>query len=126
MSGLITDNDGMDDPGSPVELDPNRQEKARVYARQNRRLEGLELLITAFYILAWLVIPLPGGALNLAAALQLFLSSWTTNELLLVAGFSVVFFGLLALILLPISFYSGYVLPHRYGLSNQSDLELSR
>jgi len=44
----------------------------------------------------------------------------TDNEWGLVALFSVIFGGLYYLITLPISYISGYVLPHRYQLSTQN------
>ena len=44
-----------------------------------------------------------------------------TEKWLLVAGFALVFGGIYYLITLPISYYSGFVLPHRFDLSTQSN-----
>jgi STE24 endopeptidase len=52
--------------------------------------------------------------------LQNALLKFTTNDWLLVAGFSVIFGGILYLINLPLSYYESYALPHRFEQSNQS------
>jgi len=98
---------------SVVTIDPDRQEQAKAYARINRRLALVELLIGAVYTLAWLVF-------GWSQALEASLLQITNNDWLLVAGFAVIFGGIYILITLPISYYSGFVLPHRFGLSNQN------
>jgi STE24 endopeptidase len=55
-----------------------------------------------------------------SAALRDFLYGLTDHEWLVVAGFMLVFGGFYFLIDLPLGYYSGYILPHRYDLSNQS------
>ena len=91
-------------------LDPERQEKAREYSRLSRRLLLLELGIGIILLLAllftgasaalayWLSLPLPW-----AAALYL---------LILVVAYGVV--------MGPLTYYQDFVLPRRYGLSNQN------
>jgi len=91
-------------------LDPERQEKAREYDWLSRRLLFLDLGTAFFFLLAvlftgasaalayWLSFPLPW-----AAALYL---------LILVVGYGV--------IMGPVSYYEDFVLPRRYGLSNQN------
>ena len=98
---------------SVVTIDPDRQEQAKAYARINRRLALVELLIGAVYTLAWLVF-------GWSQALEASLLQITNNDWLLVAGFAAIFGGIYILITLPISYYSGFVLPHRFGLSNQN------
>ena len=96
-----------------VTIDPDRQEQARRYARIQRRLFLVELGLGLIVVLAWLV-------LGWSLALQSTLAQWTNNPWLLVAGFGAIFafgFGLLDL---PLSFYSGFILPHRFDLSTQS------
>ena len=44
----------------------------------------------------------------------------TSNDWLMVAGFSVVFGGILYLINLPLSYYESFILPHRFDQSNQT------
>jgi STE24 endopeptidase len=96
-----------------VKLDPQRQEQARRYARIQRRLMLVELGIGLLYLLAWLVS-------GWSQALKSTLEQWTSNPWLLVAGFGLLFGAGLSLLDLPVSYYSGYILPHRFGLSNQT------
>jgi STE24 endopeptidase len=98
---------------SEISLDPERQKKAKEYARLSRRLMLVDLAIGAVYILAWL-------ALGWSQALKGTLLQWTSNEWLLVAGFAAVFGLGFLLINLPLSYYEGFVLPHRYELSTQT------
>ncbi len=96
-----------------VLLDPDRQKLAKEYARISRRLMLVSLAMGGLYVVAWLVF---GWSQSLKEALL----TWTNSQWLLVAGYAVVF-GLGYLLLsLPLSYYEGYVLPHRYELSNQT------
>jgi STE24 endopeptidase len=52
-------------------------------------------------------------------ALRDILLNWTNNPWILVAGFGLFFAGLYLILSLPLSYYSGYILPVRYGMSNQ-------
>jgi STE24 endopeptidase len=94
-------------------LDPERQQKARQYARINRRLFLLDLGLGGFYVVAWL-------AFGWSASLRNFLLGWTTNDWLLVLGYAIVFGGIYLLIDLPLSYYEGFALPHRFGVSTQT------
>jgi STE24 endopeptidase len=96
-----------------INLDPERQKKAKIYARINRRLWLVSLAISGIYVLAWLVF----GWSN---ALKQALLAHTHNEWLLVAAYALVFGGIFVLIDLPLSYYSGFILPHRFELSNQT------
>jgi len=93
-------------------LDPQRQDKAREYARIRRRFMLLDLLIGFALLLLWLL-------LGWSTALRDWIFSWTNNPWLAVAAFGVVFGGVFYLIDLPLSYYTGFVLPHRYDQSNQ-------
>jgi STE24 endopeptidase len=55
-----------------------------------------------------------------AVALKTSLLNYTMNEWLLVAAFAAVFGGIDSILSLPLSYYSGFILPHRYELSNQT------
>ena len=99
--------------GDETTLDPERQRQARVYARIQRRLTFIDLAIGLIYLILWLVF---GWSLSLKNTLL----SFFTNEWLLVALFTLIFGGILAVINLPFSFYEGYLLPHRFGLSTQN------
>jgi len=96
-----------------VTLDVEKQKKAKEYARTRRRLFVVDLGIGGVYALAWLM-------LGWSEALKQALLVYTTNQWLLVAGFGIVFGGIYYLINLPLGYYAGYVLPHRYDLSNQT------
>ena len=98
---------------SEIMLDPQRQVRAREYARLRRRLMLVDLGMGAFYCLAWL-------AFGWSQQLSDWLAGWTANQVLLVAGFGAVFAGVYAMINLPLSYYSGFILPHRYELSTQT------
>ncbi|HZW04395.1 MAG TPA: M48 family metallopeptidase, partial [Anaerolineaceae bacterium] len=45
---------------------------------------------------------------------------WTANPWLIVAGYTIVFGGVFLVLNLPLSYYEGFVLPHRFGQSNQT------
>jgi STE24 endopeptidase len=96
-----------------VNIDAEKQKKAKQYARINRRMMLVGLVIGVVYILAWLF-------LSWAHNLRDFLLLWTESPWLLVAGFAAVFGGIYYLINLPLSYYEGFVLPHHYDLSNQT------
>jgi STE24 endopeptidase len=98
------------------QLDPERQRKAREYARASRRLWLANTVVGAVYAMAWLL-------LGWGTALRAWLvETWPllSNPWLLVPVFAGFFAGLLAVITLPLSYYGGYVLPHRYGQSTQT------
>jgi len=94
-------------------IDPARQEKAREYARIRRRLFVAELGIAAALTLAWLF----SGA---SAALGRQIAALTANEWLAVALYMLAFGVVYGVIDLPLTYYSGFVLPQRYGLSTQT------
>ena len=97
----------------PLTLDPERQEKAKEYSRIRRRLMLVNWIWTAVYAILWL-------ALGWAAGLQDWLYGYTQNAWLLLATFAAVFGGIEGLLNAPLSYYSGFVLPHRYEMSTQS------
>ena len=93
-------------------LDPEKQAQARQYARIRRRLWLLDTLFGALYLAAWLFF-------GWAKALAGWLGAFTNNDWLLVLGFIIIFGGIAALLELPLGYYSGFVLPHRFGQSTQ-------
>src|SRR5262249_27723477 len=86
--------------------------KAKEYARIHRRLFFVELAVDGLLTVAWLAL---GWALGLRSALE----ALTTNAWLLVPAFTSLFFLSFQVIDLPLSFYSDYILPHRYDQSTQ-------
>jgi STE24 endopeptidase len=94
-------------------LDAERQKQAKEYARLSRRLFLVDLGFGGLYVVAWLVFGWSAGLRN-------FLLGWTANPWLLVIGYALVFGGIYYLIDLPLSYYQGFVLPQRYGISTQT------
>jgi hypothetical protein len=102
-------------------LDPEKQKQAKEYARIGRRLWLVDTAFSAVYALAWLFL---GWSISLRIWLStLITDNWSLTvgaDWLLIAFFIAVFGGIYAILNLPLSYYSGFVLPHRYGQSNQS------
>ncbi len=96
-----------------TELDPERQKQAKQYARIRRRLWLVDTIFSGLYALAWLFF---GWAISLRA----WLNQFTHSEWILVPLFVAVFGGIYTILNLPLGYYSGFVLPHRFGQSNQS------
>jgi len=94
-------------------LDPERQKQAKQYALIRRRLWLVSNGLSALYALAWLF---SGWAIGLRA----WLAGISPNPWFLVAGFIVIFGGIYSILTLPLSFYSGFILPHRFDQSNQT------
>jgi len=94
-------------------LDTERQVQAKIYARIRRRLMFVDLFLGIAYLLAWLLF---GWSLELRELLSAFIN----NDWLLVAVYSVIFGGIYYLISAPLSYYQGYILPHRFNLSTQT------
>ncbi len=94
-------------------LNPERQEKAKEYARISRRLMLVDLAIGAAYVLVWILTGL---------------SPWWRDQvqrLTQVVWFSLPLFALgfglpYMILTAPLTYYSGFVLPHRYEQSTQS------
>ena len=98
---------------APLVLDLERQKQAKAYARLSRRLMLVDLIFGGVYALGWLVF---GWSATLVSALESVIASYW----LLILAYMAVFGGIYYLLNLPLSFYEGYVLPHRYQLSNQT------
>lgn len=107
----------MDD--TQERIDPERQERARAYARIRRRLMLVDLGLGAAYLTLWL-------ASGWARDLQPFLADlsrpifpagppWWILLLLTAVAITVP----LSVVTLPLSYYRGFVLPHRFELSTQ-------
>ena len=96
-----------------IKLDQDRQKEAKAYALISRRMMVVDLAIGVVYLIIWLVT-------GWSVALQDALLKVTRNDWLLVAGFSLVFGGILFVINVPLSYYESYTLPHRFDQSNQT------
>jgi STE24 endopeptidase len=94
-------------------LDPKRQKQAKEYAKIRRRFMLLDLVLGTVLLLIWLL-------LGWSVLLRDLIFSWTQNQWLAVITFGAVFGAVFSILDLPLTFYSGYILPHRYGQSNQT------
>jgi STE24 endopeptidase len=96
-----------------LDLDPERQESARHYARIRRWLMLVELVLGTSYLLAWLF-------LGWSESLRDYNQSWTPSPWVGVLVYGLVFGGCYLLLELPLSFFQGFSLPHRFQQSNQT------
>lgn len=96
-----------------TQLDTHRQEQAKIYARIKRRLWLVSQAISLLYALLWLVT-------GWSTALRAWLVSINSNNWFVVAAFAVIFSGVYYLLNLPLGYYTGFILPHRFELSTQS------
>lgn len=95
-------------------LDPHRQERAREYARLRRRLMVVDLAVSAGLVVAFL---LSGLSVTLKTWLQ---AVGVRDELLLVAVYVALVYTGYTLFTMPLAWWEGFVLPHRYDLSTQT------
>ncbi len=91
-------------------LDSQRQEKAREYARIRHRLFFIDLALGAVFLLVLLFSGLSSGLRNLLDFPQ---SARVALYFLIV----VISYGVTSA---PLDLYSGFILPHRYGMSSQN------
>ncbi len=96
-----------------IELDEVRQQQAKDYARTSRYLLVVDLVFGAVYVVTWV---LAGFSPWLRDQIHMFVqTTWLSVPLFALC------FGLPYLLLAaPLSYYSGFVLPHKYGQSTQS------
>lgn len=97
-----------------VKLDEARQRRAKRYARQRRALWAVELAVSALLVVAFL---LSGGSLWLKQQVVAIVGPWRPA---VVFGYFVVLFLGYTVVMLPLSLLGGFVLPHRYSMSNQT------
>jgi STE24 endopeptidase len=93
---------------------PERQRTAREYAGIKRRLFFVDLALAVLLVLALLFLGWSVGVRDWAESIS------SGSPWLVVALYSVALGAGYTLLSLPLGFYAGHVLPHRYGLSTQS------
>jgi len=113
MNETTLDVNGASLQKEETSLDPETQKRAKIYARLSRRLMVVDLGLGGLYVLAWLFF-------GWSAGLKSVLLNLTANEWLLVIAYAAIFGVIYYLITLPLSFYEGFVLPHRFEMSNQT------
>ena len=94
-------------------IDNERQIKAKEYARLKHRLLAVDLILSAAAILFVLVSGLSVWLRDLVE----YVTPLFYVQVALYFGIGVMAYGIM---FLPLTYYSGFVLPHRYGLSTQS------
>lgn len=92
-----------------VELDEDWQRRLREFNVQERRVRLLGFALTVAYSCLWLFS-------GLAVWLRDVMNGLTSNDWLRVAGFSIVFFGSLWLLKLPLNYLLSVVLVQRYQI----------
>jgi STE24 endopeptidase len=94
-------------------IDPERQKQASEYARIGHRLWALDLVLSALALIVVFTLGLNVWLrqIVLAVAPNVLISTFLYFVVALIA-YQALFF--------PLSYYSGFVLPHRYGLSTQT------
>ncbi len=107
---------------TPATLDPERQRQARRYARQKQALMLVNLAISAILIAVVLFTGLSFGLRDTLTSAIGSPARWAPvaawKPALVAAYFGVLFLAVFVLDL-PLSYYSGFVLPRRYGISTQ-------
>lgn len=100
-------------------LDPARQEAAKRYARQRQVLTLVNLGISAVLVGVLLLSGLSFGLRDALGGVPAWepLPGW---QPLRVGAYFLVLLAASTVLGLPLSFYSGFILPHRYGLSTQT------
>lgn len=93
------------------------EDKATRYHRLRRRAEVLGTLAAGVVLLALI---LTNGALNLRERASMMAGLAGFEEVITVISFAIGLSLLLHIVELPFAYYQGYVLEHRYGLSNQT------
>jgi STE24 endopeptidase len=94
-------------------LNPERQLRAKEYAQISRRLFVVDLVLGAVYVLLWI---LAGWSPWLRNQIQTLTQATWLSVPLFALGFGLPYLILTA----PLNYYSGFVLPHRYGQSTQT------
>jgi len=97
-------------------LDSERQEQARQYAREGRRLWLIQTLLSGVYVVSWVIF-------RWGVVIRTWLESqWQAlaNPWALVAAFALAFGAPFMVLELPLSYIGGFQLPHRFGQSTQS------
>ncbi len=103
----------------PVEIDAARQAQAKRYARQRQTLSLVNLLLSAVVIAVLLFSGLSFGLRDALVGLSGWqpIAGWHPY---VVAAYLLILLAATTILGLPLSYYSSFVLPHRYGLSTQS------
>jgi STE24 endopeptidase len=107
-----------DQQAEPIVIDEERQRKAKEYARIRRRLMLVDLGIAALGVCLLLFTGLAGWLRDRLSALSWQpVHGWSPLQVLV---YFVVLMLVYQIVVMPLAYYSGYILPRRYGLSVMS------
>jgi STE24 endopeptidase len=95
------------------DIDWDRQREAKAFARSRYRLLVVDMVVAGGFVLSLLV---TGVSLQLKG----WVSAYSASPVWTVAGYFVLVSVGYGLVMLPVGYYSSFVLPHRYGLSNET------
>ena len=98
---------------TPEDIDKERQKEARSFARVRHRLLAVDMVLGGGFALVLLLS-------GLAVSLKGLLTAHSTQPVLVVAGYFILIALGYGVVTLPLEYYGGFVVPHRYGLSNQT------
>lgn len=104
---------------APAEIDSQRQERAQHYARLRHWLLLIDLGIACAFVLILLGAGLTIDLRNALAGLGNWqpVAGWAPLQVAVLFCILIIVYQLLTA---PLSYYSGFILPRRYGLSHQS------
>lgn len=91
----------------------NKEQRAKTYAKTKQIFS----LIQSFGFFAVIVIVLLTG---FSKTLETIAFSYFSNEYFALLLFIAMLFGGISILFFPLDFYSGYIMEHKYGLSNQT------
>ena len=98
---------------TPEDIDWDRQREAKAFARLRHLLLVADMALGGALALGLLVS-------GLSIQLRQWVESFTTQPVLVVGGFFLVLSIGYALLMLPLEYWRGFRLPHRFGLSNET------
>ena len=106
-------------PDAPATLDTGRQAEARRYARQRQTLSLVSLGLTAALVAIFLFTGLNFWLRDALTFVPAWAPAWGWQPLR-VAAYTLALLLISIVLSLPLDYYSGHVLPRRYGLSTQT------
>jgi STE24 endopeptidase len=98
---------------TPEDIDGERQREAKAFARSRYRLMVVDMGVGGGFVLALLLT-------GMSVHLREWILAHTASPVWAVAGCFVLLSMGYGLLLLPVGYYGSFVLPHRYGLSNET------
>ena len=92
---------------------PNISEEAFSYKKTNLKIWAVNLILT--FMIPFLIL-----ITGLSSKIKMFAESKTSNKFLIIAIYVLIYFIIDFIITLPLSYYSSFVVKHKFGLSNQT------